>query len=162
MLFFLIVNSREVTSIHMPINQFFFSNFINSNHLFYLGFVGSAYTWCNDQSGLAHHWAHLDPFLANHEWITSYSSYTNRHLLRSCSDHAHFFSLLLPLLIIKTIPFGLITLGLKMKVVKLVFCVLGIPPPLLLLYMLSLMLYLVSKITIFNGEVQGLSPLTRS
>ncbi|XP_039130843.1 uncharacterized protein LOC120267217 [Dioscorea cayenensis subsp. rotundata] len=64
-----------------------FSNFVNSANLLDLGFVGSRFTWCNNQVGLSCRWARLDRFLANHDWIASFSSLENLHLPRSCSDH---------------------------------------------------------------------------
>lgn len=65
----------------------FFTNLINSNNLVDVGFVGPCFTWCNNQTSLACRWNRLDRFLANHEWVSIFTSIVNQHLLRACSNH---------------------------------------------------------------------------
>ncbi|KAJ0967195.1 hypothetical protein J5N97_024112 [Dioscorea zingiberensis] len=76
---------------HYSLKSRHFNDFISHNHLFDLGFFGTPFTWCNNQNGLARRWARLDRFLANNEWVSKFSSYCNRHLPRTLSDHSPMF-----------------------------------------------------------------------
>lgn len=68
-----------------------FSSFINNTNCLDIGFVGSRFTWSNNRLGLSFWWARLDHFLANHDWISSFSSLENLNLPHSCSDHCPLF-----------------------------------------------------------------------
>ncbi|KAJ0975331.1 hypothetical protein J5N97_017296 [Dioscorea zingiberensis] len=76
---------------HYSIKSIFFGDFVSQTNLFDLGFYGPPFTWCNNQGGLARRWARLDRFLANNAWLTNFSSYCNKHLPRTASDHSPLF-----------------------------------------------------------------------
>jgi hypothetical protein len=64
-----------------------FYDTINNCALQDLGYEGEIFTWTNRQDDNQHIKARLDRFLASEDWITTFPSYQNTHLIRYSSNH---------------------------------------------------------------------------
>ncbi|KAK2419793.1 hypothetical protein QL285_030613 [Trifolium repens] len=64
-----------------------FRNTISNHNMQDLGYSGEIYTWNNRQDNPGHIKERLDRFLAFAEWVQTFPSFQNNHLVRYKSDH---------------------------------------------------------------------------
>lgn len=88
MLFVQILNIKDVLSLIMLVNPFFFNDFIAKNSPLDFKFVGANFTWCNACFGSARRFACLDRCLVNLGWIYFFGFYLVFYLSQILSDLA--------------------------------------------------------------------------